>query len=118
MLELGEDDVTALGISKLRDKFLPGLLDLCPAFGDFPEPAQSVLIDMAWNLGIGGPATATRRANGLHGFPTMIAACNRGDWVTASQQSRVSTSREERNAWRAAQLLEAGVVAVADPARL
>jgi GH24 family phage-related lysozyme (muramidase) len=110
VLELGEEEVTALGVAKLRDKFLPGLRGLCPGFDEFPQSAQSVLIDMAWNLGIGGPATASHRANGLHGFPTMIAACNKGDWATAAKHSHVSTSREARNAWRAAQLLAAAAV--------
>jgi len=110
-IELGDDDVTALGVSKLREQFLPGLLVLCPGFDDFPQPAQSVLIDMAWNLGLGAPATATRRASGLHGFPSLIAACNAGDWATAARQSHVATSRDERNAWRASQLLAAGAAA-------
>jgi hypothetical protein len=108
VLELGDDDVTALGVSKLREQFLPGLHALCPGFDDFPQPAQSVLIDMAWNLGLGGPATAAHRASGLHGFPSLIAACNAGDWASAARQSHVATSRDERNAWRAAQLLAAG----------
>ena len=108
VLELSDDAVTALGVSKLRDQFLPGLRDLCPGFDDFPLSAQSVLIDMAWNLGLGAAATATRKATGLHGFPSLIAACNKGDWATAAKQSHVSTSRDERNAWRAQQLLAAG----------
>jgi GH24 family phage-related lysozyme (muramidase) len=108
-LELSDDAVTDLGVSKLRDQFLPGLRVLCPGFDDFPMPAQSVLIDMAWNLGLGAPATPTRRATGLHGFPSLIAACNAGDWATAAKQSHVATSRPERNAWRSAQLLASAV---------
>jgi GH24 family phage-related lysozyme (muramidase) len=113
VLELGDDDVTALGVSKLRDQFLPGLRALCPGFDEFPQPAQSVLIDMAWNLGLGAPATSTHRATGLHGFPSLIAACNTGDWATAARQSHVATSRDERNSWRATQLLAAGTAATA-----
>jgi hypothetical protein len=111
VLELSDDAVTALGVSKLRDQFLPGLRDLCPGFDDFPLSAQSVLIDMAWNLGLGTAATASHRASGLHGFPSLIAACNAGDWATAAKQSHVATSRDERNAWRAAQLLAAAASA-------
>ena len=106
-LELGDDDITALAISKLRDEFLPGLAGMCPGFDNFPEPAQSALVDMAWNLGIGTPATPTRRGTGLHGFPSLIAACNGGDWSTAARQSHVATSRDNRNAWRAAQFTAA-----------
>jgi GH24 family phage-related lysozyme (muramidase) len=108
---LSDDDITALAITKLRDEFLPGLIGLCPGFEDFPEPAQSALLDMAWNLGLGVPATPTRRATGLHGFPSLLAACNRGDWPTAAQQSHVATSRDNRNAWRAAQFTAAGAAA-------
>ena len=108
VIELSDDDVTGLGVSKLRDEFLPQLQSMCPGFADFPEPAQSALIDMAWNLGLGAAATATHKATGLHGFPSLLAACNRGDWATAAQQSHVSTSRDERNAWRANQFLAAG----------
>lgn len=107
-IQLGDDDITALAITKLRTEFLPGLLGLCPGFDNFPEPAQSALIDMAWNLGLGAPATPTHRATGLHGFPSLIAACNRADWATAATQSHVATSRDDRNAWRAAQFLKAG----------
>jgi GH24 family phage-related lysozyme (muramidase) len=108
VIELGDDDVTALGIAKLRNEFLPGLLTVCPGFEDFPQPAQSALIDMAWNLGLGAPATAAHKASGLRGFPSLLAACNGGDWATAARQSHVATSRDDRNAWRAAQFLAAG----------
>jgi GH24 family phage-related lysozyme (muramidase) len=109
-IELSDDDITSLGIANLRNEFLPGILALCPSFDDFPQPAQSALIDMAWNLGLGAARTATHKATGLHGFPSLLAACSRGDWATAAKESHVATSRDERNAWRAAQFTAAGAV--------
>jgi hypothetical protein len=106
-LELADDDVTALGVHKLQTDFLPGLHQLFAGFDDFPTSAQSCLIDMAWNLGLGAAASAGRKASGLHGFPSLIAACNRGDWATAAKESHVSSSRDSRNTWRATQLLAA-----------
>jgi GH24 family phage-related lysozyme (muramidase) len=113
VIELGDDDITVLGVNKLKTDFLPGLRSMFPSFDDFPSPAQCTLIDMAWNLGIGKPASAERKAVGLYGFPSLIAACNRGDWDAASQEAHVSTSRDVRNSWRADQFLAAREVASA-----
>jgi hypothetical protein len=106
-LELADDDITALGVRKLQTDFLPGLRALCPRFDDFPASAQSCLIDLAWNLGLGAPASASRAATGLHGFPLLLAACNRGDWLAAAKESHVASSRPARNNWRTTQLLAA-----------
>ena len=107
IIELGQDDITALGIKKLETDFLPGLRDIFSGFDDFPNTIQSALIDMSWNLGIGRPASTDRKASGLHGFPSLIAACNRGDWATAAKESHVEASRNIRNTWRASQFLAA-----------
>jgi hypothetical protein len=93
---LPDEAVTALALKRLR-LALAWLRRLCPGFDDFPRPAQDVLVDMIWNLGAGA----------LRKFTRMLGACNRGDWLTAAKESRVSTSRESRNAWRAQRFLDA-----------
>lgn len=49
---------------------------LGPVWSSLVEPRQRVLIDMGFNLGLGG----------LAGFPHMIAAIKAGDWKTASAE--------------------------------
>ena len=110
VIELDDDAITALGIAKLTRDFLPGLREMFPGFNDFPNPAQCTLIDMAWNLGLGRPSSPDHRASGLYGFPSLIAACNRGDWETAAGESHVATSRDVRNQWRSEQFLAAGTI--------
>ena len=85
--------------------------EIFPGFDAFPNPAQCTLIDMAWNLGLGRPSSPEHRASGLYGFPSLIAACNRGDWETAASESHVATSRDVRNQWRSEQFLAARTVA-------
>jgi GH24 family phage-related lysozyme (muramidase) len=92
---LPEEDVYTLGRTKLENVFLPGLVKLCPDFETFPIQAQSVLIDLAWNLGVGKLGT----------FTQLIAACNANNWNEAAIQSHVKTSRQERNNWRYAHFL-------------
>lgn len=96
-LYLQDDAIYDLGVAKLNTDFLPGLHRLCPSFDSFPEPCQAALIDMAWNLGMGGLAK----------FQKLITACNNNDWNTASQQCSVKTSRADRNNWRSSQFLAA-----------
>lgn len=91
----------ARALRRLETEFLPGIRRLMPGFDGFPEPAQACIVDLAWNLGIGRAATADHKATGLTAFGALRAACNRGDWEAASEHCHVSTSRPERNAWRA-----------------
>jgi len=46
------------------------------------EVRRAVLINMAFNMGIGNAAKRT----GLLGFPKLLAACERGDWATAATE--------------------------------
>ena len=103
-IELSDGYVAILVRQRLEKEFLPGLRKMCPGFDAFPEPAQACLVDLAYNLGIGRPATADHKATGLTAFGDLRAACNRGDWETAARECHVSTSRPERNAWRAERL--------------
>lgn len=45
---------------------------------------QSVLLDMAFNLGVAGL---------VHGYPKMIAAMTAGDWTTAAAECKVADVR-------------------------
>ena len=110
VIELDDDAIATLGIAKLTLDFIPGLREIFPRFDDFPNPAQCTLIDMAWNLGLGRPPSPEHRASGLYGFPSLIAACNRGDWEAAAKESHVATSRDVRNQWRSEQFLAARTV--------
>ncbi len=106
-IELSEGTIAQMVVKRLEREFLPGIRQMMPNFDSFPEPAQACLVDMAYNLGIGRPSTHDRKATGLHAFGKLIVACNRGDWAEAARHCHVSTSREERNAWRAEKLLAA-----------
>ena len=96
-LRLTMDVVQALVATRLTNEFLPGLLRLCPAFESFPLPARRALVDMAYNLGVGG----------LEKFPHLLAACNAGDWATAAAQCHRSTCRDTRNVWTAQMFVSA-----------
>jgi hypothetical protein len=82
---------------RLEREFLPGLVELCPAFESFPLPARRALVDMSYNLGLGGLAKFTR----------LLEACNSWHWPTAAKESHVATSSERRNTFRAQMFLDA-----------
>lgn len=90
-IELPPAEVEALAVRRLNDLFLPGLQQQFHAFDALPWAAQEVLVDLAWNLGL----------SGLEKFHNLAAAVDRRDWTRAAAESHVSTSRPERNAWRA-----------------
>lgn len=101
-IELPPEEVTALAERRLNDVFLPGLQSLYrpgigAGFDALPFPAQQVLVDMAWNLGL----------TGLGKFHNLLAAVGNHDWRRAAGETHVATSRPERNAWRLMTMLEA-----------
>lgn len=96
-----KDKIAALGLSyeavcrgtvSLTDAQIDALLDLdiaaaragarrcVHAFDTLPPQAQMVIVDMIFNLGVGGFST----------FRKMIAAVERRDWTTAAEQMRDS----------------------------
>jgi GH24 family phage-related lysozyme (muramidase) len=76
-----------LAIRRLENEFLPGLNRLFPGFDSYPPPAQSALVDMAYNLGLGK----------LGKFERLIGACARGDFRAAADHCHRRSSRETRN---------------------
>jgi GH24 family phage-related lysozyme (muramidase) len=106
-VELLEANIEAIAVRRLETEFLPALRELCPGFDAFPGPAQSALIDCAWNLGPGAPSTPARRATGLRAFPTLLRYCNAGRWADAAVECHRSTARPERNDWTRAKFMAA-----------
>jgi GH24 family phage-related lysozyme (muramidase) len=96
-LVLPQAKLEQLVASRLENEFLPGLRRLCPHFDGYPVPAQRALVDMAYNLGVAG----------LGKFPTLIAACERGDFAAAADACHRRSSRDERNDATRALFLEA-----------
>jgi GH24 family phage-related lysozyme (muramidase) len=96
-LVLPQAKIEQLAASRLENEFLPGLRRLCPHFDDYPLPAQRALVDMAYNLGLGG----------LGKFPILLAACERGDFAAAAEACNRRSSRQERNDATRALFLEA-----------
>jgi len=92
-LTLSDQTVGLLASTRLGTEFLPGLHRLFPGFDTYPLLARTVLVDMAYNLGI----------SGIGRFSHLIAACTSRDWLAASNACSVKTSRPERNDWRKAQ---------------
>lgn len=99
ILYLEDADIDELAFRRLHVA-LAGLRRLCPGFDGFPAPAQSCLMDLAWNLGVGRQARDGAKATGLSAFRKLLAACNREDWRAAADECAVSSSRPARNAWR------------------
>jgi GH24 family phage-related lysozyme (muramidase) len=96
-LRLPTNVVRDLAEQRLEREFLPGVRRLCPHFDNYPAPAQSALVDMAYNLGVGG----------LGKFKKLIAACERGDFATAAVESHRKSRHEHRNDATRALFLEA-----------
>ena len=96
-VELTEQGILDLTIRRLRTEFLPGLTRLFIGFDEYPRPAQSALVDIAWNCGIRGIAQ----------FSHLLAACRERDWRAAAASCHRKSSRPERNQWTESMLLEA-----------
>jgi GH24 family phage-related lysozyme (muramidase) len=86
-LRLSPDVVRDLADRRLEREFLPGIRRHFPHFDSYPAPAQSALVDMAYNLGVAG----------LGNFKKLIAACERGDFATAATESHRKSCRDDRN---------------------
>jgi GH24 family phage-related lysozyme (muramidase) len=96
-LVLSQAKLEQLAATRLEHEFLPGLRRLCPHFDGYPPAAQRALVDMAYNLGVGG----------LGKFEKLVAACERGDFAAAAGACHRRSSREERNDATRALFLEA-----------
>jgi GH24 family phage-related lysozyme (muramidase) len=91
-LRLSQAFVRELVNRRLERDFLPGIRRILHDFDSFPLPARKALVDMAYNLGVGGLAK----------FHKLIAACLARDWATAARECNRKTCRPMRNEWTAA----------------
>jgi GH24 family phage-related lysozyme (muramidase) len=82
------------------DEFVRRLERHYPLFGEWPEPAQFAVLDMAFNLGAG----ALPRK-----WPMLSRALRAMDWREAAKHSHRPGSRDERNAKIAELFLAAAV---------
>lgn len=92
-----------LALERLSSEFLPGIRDLFDGFDEYPDAAQRVIVDMAYNTGLGL----------LGKFRHLREACAASNWAQAAEECHVASSREERNAWRRElfeSLVESGAV--------
>jgi GH24 family phage-related lysozyme (muramidase) len=96
-LRLTKDYIQGLVAVRLETEFIPGIGKLCHDFDAWPLPARQAIVDMAYNLGVGG----------LAHFHNLIAACQAHDWATAAKECHRSTSREARNAFTSQRFLDA-----------
>jgi GH24 family phage-related lysozyme (muramidase) len=76
-----------LVMRRLDRELLPALRRLFVRFDDYPLPAQRALVEMAYNLGVGG----------LRRFSRLIAACSRADFAAAAEQCHRRTTGVARN---------------------
>ena len=86
-----------LAATRVQRELLPGLRRLCANFDRCPLPARRALVDMAYDLGLGGLAK----------FRTLIAACRRGDFATAAEHCHRRMTRGIRNVATRSLFLEA-----------
>lgn len=94
-LTLPDDAIQAVLHSELTT-FLGRLTASFPDFDSYPAPASAAILDMAYNLGLGGL---------LHGFPTFSHAVQNKDWATAAAQCHRIGIGTERNNWTHDQLI-------------
>jgi len=96
-IELPIAAVDELLRNRLDREFLPGIHRLLPDFDSYPAPAQSALVDIAFNCGVSGLST----------FSHLLEACRKQQWATAADSCHRKTSRPERNQWAHDKFLEA-----------
>lgn len=101
-LRITVDDAKSMVARRLESEFIPGIKRICHDFDAWPLPARQAIVDMAYNLGVGGLAK----------FVRLIAACQGQDWASAAAYCHRATSREARNAWTAQRFLDASRVAI------
>ena len=80
-------DVTAA--QKLAD--LTKLLERQFKYSTHPQPAQEALVDLAWNLGLGG----------LSKYVSLRAALDKRDYATCARECSRRGVSEARNKWTA-----------------
>jgi GH24 family phage-related lysozyme (muramidase) len=88
-VELSQASIDSLLTNRLEREFLPGIRRLLPDFDGYPAPAQSALVDIAFNCGVSGLST----------FSHLLEACRKRQWLSAAHSCHRKTSREERNQW-------------------
>jgi GH24 family phage-related lysozyme (muramidase) len=99
-LELMPEEMNSL-LLRVLTGFEGGLRERLPGYDALPDPVKMVLLDMAYNLGLGGL---------FHGYPKMIAAIEAKDWALAAEQCARHGIGEARNAWAKTELLSGAVV--------
>ena len=88
-IELKKQAIKELAIKRLKEEFIPGLQRAFDGFDSYPASAKQALIDMAYNLGLGG----------LKKFKNLIAAAKKGDRQKVANESNRTSCRKERNDW-------------------
>lgn len=98
-LYLPEPDIDALALVRLA-ALVTGLPAVFPAYDGLPAPAQTCLLDLGWNCGIG-------RRPGLLGWTNLRKALGTipTDWELAAENCTTANpnglaKRAARNAWR------------------
>jgi len=89
--------------------FESGLRTRLAGYDHLPDPIKLALLDMTYNLGLGGL---------FHDYPKLLEAVEAGAWAQAAGECLRHGIGDARNAWTKAQFLSATVVktihAVAD----
>jgi GH24 family phage-related lysozyme (muramidase) len=88
-IELKDETIKLMAITRLKEEFVPGLRQIFHGFDGYPNPAKQALVDMVYNLGV----------TGLKKFKKLIAAAEKGDWQEAANESHRASCREARNNW-------------------
>lgn len=98
-IELAAPEIDHLLRKRLDNEFLPGLRQMFQGWDNLPATARSGLLDMAFNLGLGG----------LRRFEHLREAVQDRKWLIASKECNRRTCRDSRNQWTREQFLEASL---------
>ena len=98
-IEAGISRAAAGALLQAQLQELDAGLKAFPWYSGLDAVRQSVCLDMAFNLGLGG----------LLKYPRMIAALEDKDWQTAAEECRVTTPGLESRYANLAQILLTGV---------
>lgn len=95
-------DIDALLLTRIRG-FVAALKGHFTGWDKFPEPAQLALLDMEFNLGdagLFGHHTKPKHGHSklVGGFPTVVAAAQKHDWLKCAANCHRRGPGEHRNA--------------------
>lgn len=110
LVYLDDAGIDTLAAQRLAP-ILAGLAHLFPTWAAVPPGPRRALVDLAWNLGIGGLSKFVKLRAAVESACERAAANDlkaaKDAWAAAAREGQVPGGRKERNTWRSERLSDA-----------